>query len=73
MKKILFLLAALLLAAAGFAQNKVEGMVMNENSRPLAGVAVVVKNTRKGVSTDAMGGFSIDAKKVRPWFSHFIG
>ena len=30
MKKILFLLAALLLAAAGFAQNKVEGVVMNE-------------------------------------------
>ena len=73
MKKILFLLAALLLAAAGFAQNKVEGMVMNENSEPLAGVAVVVKNTQKGVSTDAMGCFSIDAKKGETLVFSFIG
>ena len=73
MKKILFLLAALLLAAAGFAQNKVEGVVMNENSEPLAGVAVVVKNTQKGVSTDAMGCFSIDAKKGETLVFSFIG
>ena len=46
MKKILFLLAALRLATAGFAQNKVEGVVMNENSEPLAGVAVIVKSTQ---------------------------
>ena len=73
MKKILFLLAALLLATAGFAQNKVEGVVMNENSEPLAGVAVIVKGTQKGVSTDAKGYFSIDAKKGQTLTFSYIG
>ena len=48
-------------------------MVMNENSEPLAGVAVVVKNTQKGVSTDAMGCFSIDAKRGETLVFSFIG
>lgn len=69
MKKILFLLAALLLAAAGFAQNKVEGVVMNENSEPLAGVAVVVKIRRRVYRPMLWDVFRLMQKKVRPWFS----
>lgn len=63
MKKILLILAAILLTTVGFAQNKVSGVVMDDNSEPLAGVAVLVKGTQKGVSTDADGRFSIDARK----------
>ena len=73
MKKILSLLAALLLATAGFAQNKVEGVVMDENSEPLAGVAVLVKGTQKGVSTDADGRFSIEARKGQTLTFSYIG
>ncbi|WP_241147520.1 carboxypeptidase-like regulatory domain-containing protein [Alistipes sp. An54] len=48
MKKILLILAAILLTTVGFAQNKVSGVVMDDNSEPLAGVAVLVKGTQKG-------------------------
>ena len=73
MKKILFVLTALLLATAGFAQNQVKGVVMDDNSEPLAGVAVIVKGTQRGVSTDAEGQFSIEAKKGETLTFTYIG
>ncbi len=39
----------------------IKGVVQDEKGAPLAGVSVVLKGTRKGVSTDANGEFRIDA------------
>ncbi len=40
---------------------QVLGTVTDEKEKPIAGVNVLVKNTRKGVTTDAKGQFSIEA------------
>ena len=42
---------------------KVTGKVTDEKDMPIAGVSITAKNTRKGVSTDAMGRFTIDANE----------
>lgn len=46
-------------AAAFFIQ--VSGMVTDAKDQPLSGVSVVIKNTQKGVVTDSLGHFSIEA------------
>ena len=75
MKKILFALTVILLAVTPplRAQNRVEGVVMNESSDALAGVAVVVKGTSRGVSTDARGYFAIEAKKGETLLFSYVG
>lgn len=40
---------------------KISGMVKDGKGMPLEGVSVVVKNSRKGISTDPKGGFTIEA------------
>ena len=39
----------------------VTGVVTDENSKPMAGVNVTVKNSKKGVLTDADGKFTLEA------------
>ncbi len=43
--------------------NPVKGFVMSETGNPLAKVSVIVKETKKGTSTDSLGLFTIDAQK----------
>jgi len=42
---------------------QVSGTVTDEKDQPIAGVSVTVKNSRKGVTTDAKGLFTIDAQE----------
>jgi len=49
----------LFFASEAFTQNTVKGHVTDENGKPLQGVSVLVKNTARGVTTDASGNFSI--------------
>lgn len=73
MKKILFILAALLLTTAAFAQSRVDGVVMDANSEPLTGVTVAVKGTQKAIATDATGRFSIEARQGQTLVLSYIG
>lgn len=40
---------------------QVKGVVLDENSQPLPGVSIVIKNTQRGTSADADGRFSLAA------------
>ena len=42
---------------------RVSGTVTDEKDQPIAGVSVMVKNSKKGVTTDAKGLFTIDAQE----------
>ncbi len=63
MKKILLLIVAVFIPVAIFAQQRIQGIVLDENQEPLAGVTVVIKGTATGTVTDVDGRFSIDAKE----------
>lgn len=41
----------------------VQGRVVDENGEPLSGVTIVVKGTKKGVVTNALGQFTINAEE----------
>src|SRR5882757_11329984 len=57
------LLMLLLLPLLTFAQTNITGRVISSADRsPLAGVSVILKGTRTGVSTNVEGVFSIRAK-----------
>ena len=61
---VLFVLA---LPFTSFAQEKeVTGTVKDEAGLPLAGVAVVVKGTTRGVDTDFDGKYPLRQVRVRP-------
>ena len=42
---------------------KITGIVTDENNRPLAGVSVAIKNSKKGVATDASGRFTLETNQ----------
>jgi len=58
-------------AAGKFAP--ITGTITDNNGKPLAGVTVVVKGERKGVSTDESGKFTINAKGGDVLVFSFIG
>ena len=61
---LLVVLFVLALPFTSFAQEKeVSGTVKDEAGLPLAGVAVVVKGTTRGVDTDFDGKYTIKASK----------
>ena len=63
MKKItifLFLFASILANAQSFT---IKGTVQDENKTPLPNASILIKETKKGVSTDINGNFSIQLKK----------
>ena len=49
-----------------FAQNAVDGRVVDANGAPLVGVTVLIKGTQSGTATGANGSYSI---KARRWSS----
>ena len=64
MRKIVTLLSGLLLLfGTAFPQTKeVTGQVTDDSGAPLPGVSVLVKGTKTGTTTDAVGKFSIQVK-----------
>lgn len=63
MKKRMKLFCILLFIGMGvsFAQTQVSGTVTDENGEPVIGASVIVQGTTKGVATNHLGDFSIDA------------
>jgi TonB-linked SusC/RagA family outer membrane protein len=51
----------------------VTGTITDNNGNPMAGVSVVVKGTKRGVTTDAAGRFSIEASKGEVLIISIIG
>jgi len=51
----------------------VTGTITDNNGNPMVGVSVVVKGTKRGVTTDAAGKFSIEASKGETLIVSIIG
>ena len=60
-------------SVASYAQHFVKGKVIDSDSLPLAGVAVLIEGTGTGVSTDADGNYSIEAQENSSLIFSFIG
>ncbi|MFT7481405.1 MAG: TonB-linked SusC/RagA family outer membrane protein [Oceanospirillaceae bacterium] len=74
MKKVLLSCLMVFLTTFAFAQSKVTGTITAaEDGSGLPGVSVRIKNTTKGTQSDAMGKYSIDAKKGDVLQISFIG
>ncbi|MFV8224738.1 TonB-dependent receptor [Christiangramia aquimixticola] len=74
MKKFYFLILSFLLCAVVQAQNRtIEGIVMDENSQPLGGVSVAIKDTNRGTITDFDGKFSLEAEFGQTLVFTFVG
>ncbi|WP_318342965.1 SusC/RagA family TonB-linked outer membrane protein [Flagellimonas baculiformis] len=58
-KLILFSMFCLFMAQAGLSQQRVSGTVTDEQGIPIAGAAVLEKNTTNGTATDFDGNFEI--------------
>lgn len=64
----------LLLVAASLAQTRViEGVVKDENGRPMAGVTVYIPSTNTGTVSDHKGSYSIKATSEQEIIFSFIG
>lgn len=63
MKKITFLLFLFANIIANAQQFTLSGKVVDQNKKPLAGATIVVKELKKGTSTDKSGNFSFNLKK----------
>ena len=74
MKKSLVTLLLMLFCCAVFAQQNVNGVVIEEaTSEPLAGAAVQVKNSQSGTIADADGKFSISVSPGQTLLISYIG
>jgi iron complex outermembrane receptor protein len=70
-----FLLLLLSISAASFAQKRIiTGQVTaSENSEPLPGVNITIKNTKQGTISDAEGKFTLTVVKGETLIFSFIG
>ncbi|KIA91874.1 TonB-dependent receptor [Pedobacter kyungheensis] len=59
---IVALLCLMLRPEITSAQTKISGIVKDDAQQPIPGVSVLVKGTKKAISTDLSGRFTIDAK-----------
>lgn len=59
---IMALLCLMLRPEIASAQTKISGIVKDDAQQPIPGVSVLVKGTKKAISTDLSGRFTIDAK-----------
>ncbi len=73
--KILFFAISFLFSSHFlFAQNKIEGKIIDaETQVPLEGVSISVKNSKAGTSTNSNGQFSLDAPKNSKLLVSFVG
>lgn len=60
MKTSVLAIAALILSLTGFAQNKVEGVILNEKGKPVKRVKMHIKGKSRMISTTSKGTFSLN-------------
>ena len=56
-----------------FAQNAVDGRVVDANGAPLVGVTVLIKGTQSGTATGANGSYSIKAREDQTLVFSYLG
>ena len=61
------------ISVAGFAQQKITGIVTGVDNSPLYNATVALKNTNKATTTDANGNFTISAKPGDILVISFVG
>ena len=59
--------------SAAIPEALIHGIVKDENGKPLAGVSIILKGTKKGTSTKADGSFSIEAQVGEVLEFSFVG
>ncbi|MBG6111432.1 iron complex outermembrane receptor protein [Flavobacterium sp. CG_9.10] len=62
MKKLLFILTLIFTAGLTAQEIKVSGTVTDESKSTLPGTTIIVKDTKKGTTTDSDGNYTISAK-----------
>ncbi len=72
-KKMGFLILVILYAFGSYAQQAVEGTIMDENNDPLPGASVIVKGTTNGMTTDFDGKFKLNVSENEILVISFIG
>ncbi len=72
-KIMAFMLFFCMLSLSVMAQNKVTGKVTDENGESLVGVAVSVKGTTGGTTTDVNGNFSLNADRDATLVFTYLG
>ena len=60
MKKIILLIAVVSTMVAANAQQVVNGTILNQNNKPVAGVEISIKNSVTKVSSDNNGNYTIE-------------
>lgn len=73
MSRFIFLFVFLAFSSFALAQIKVTGQVTDETKNPLPGVSVLIKDSKKGTTTDFDGKFNIDAKQGEILEFSFMG
>lgn len=73
MNRFIFLFVFLAFHSLALAQIKVTGQVTDEAKNPLPGVSVLIKDSKKGTTTDFDGKFNIDAKQGEILEFSFMG
>ena len=64
MRKLITILSILFFTIHSYAQNKsVSGYIQDEAEIPLAGVSVMIKNSKIGTMTDGDGNFTLNLHK----------
>lgn len=66
-RNISIILAFIFSTLAAYSQVSVRGVVVDENNNPLTGVAVIIKSTSIGTSTDLDGKFSLSTNQPIPF------
>lgn len=73
MKKVFALLFLFLMGVAQAQEREINGTVVDDQSQPLPGVSIVVKDTERGTVTDFDGKFSIEASFGETLVFSFLG
>ena len=74
MKNFYLIILSFFFCCIGQAQTQtITGTVLDENSEPLGGVTVAVKDTNKGTSTDFDGKYSLEAELGQTLVFTFVG
>ncbi len=74
MKNFYLLILSFFFCGVSLAQTQtISGLVVDENSQPLGGVTVAIKDTNKGTATDFDGKYSLEAELGQTLVFTFVG
>ncbi|GAC1418172.1 MAG: SusC/RagA family TonB-linked outer membrane protein [Flavisolibacter sp.] len=72
-KKLLILATGMLLFLTTWAQNEIDGKVVDATGQPIPGVSILEKNTKKGTVTDMNGSFHLSTTQGKTLVISSVG